>query len=48
MLVCLFFFASTSEIIIKKEIISKQIRSIYLRFIKCEKLDEQVVNNKYD
>ena len=45
---CLFFFATTSEIVIKKDIISKQLRSMYMRYIKCEKLDEQVVNNKYD
>jgi uncharacterized membrane protein len=47
-LVGLFFFASVSEIIIKKEILAKQLKSMYDRFIRCEKLEEKVAGNKYD
>lgn len=34
-LVSLFFFATISEIIVKKEIIAKQLKSLYSRFILC-------------
>ena len=36
-LAVLFFGANTSEIVAKKDIITKQLRSFYARFIICEK-----------
>lgn len=47
-MVILFFMATMSEIVIKKDIIMKQLKSMYSRFIKCENLDQKVLNSKYD
>ena len=47
-LVGLFFMATISEIITKKEIMAKQVKSMFSRFILCEKLEDKVVTNKYD
>lgn len=38
-LVGLFFIATMAEIIIKKDILIKQLKSIYSRYIRCEKLE---------
>lgn len=47
-LVGLFFMATISEIITKKEIMAKQVKSMFSRFILCQKLEDKVVTNKYD
>lgn len=43
-----FFAANTSEMIAKRDIITKQLRSFYGRFIICEKTEETVSMTKYD
>lgn len=47
-LVILFFLASVFEIIINREVIIKQLKSIYSRFIRCEKLEDKIIVSKYD
>lgn len=48
LLVIIFFMATMSEIITKKDIIAKQMKSIFSRYVRCEKLEDKVVTNKYD
>lgn len=48
LLAALFFMGNVIEILIKREVIVKQLKSIYSRFIKCEKLEDSVIVSKYD
>lgn len=47
-LVAFFFIATLLELILKRDIVTKQLKSIYSRFIKCESLEEKVIASKYD
>lgn len=47
-LAAVFFGANTSQMMAKKDIITKQLRSFYGRFIICEKSQETVAMTKYD
>lgn len=44
----IFAVASLMEMIIQRNLIMKQIKSIYLRFIKCERTDAKIIVSKYD
>jgi hypothetical protein len=48
MLVAFFFFVTLLELILKRDIVTKQLKSIYNRFIKCERLEDKVIASKYD
>lgn len=47
-LAVLFFWVSVTEIIFRRERVIKQLKSFYNRFIKCEKLQEEIEVSKYD
>lgn len=47
-LVAVFFIATMTEVITRKEVIAKQMKSMFSRFILCEKLEEKVLVSKYD
>jgi hypothetical protein len=47
-MVGVFFIATMTEIITRKEVIAKQMKSIFSRFILCEKLEDKVLVSKYD
>jgi hypothetical protein len=47
-LIVLFFVATAVEIFLRKEILMKQLKSVYERFIQCERAEEKIVINKYD
>jgi hypothetical protein len=44
----LFFLGSCGEIVARREVIVKQLRSIYDRFICCNRLEDKVTASKYD
>jgi len=44
----LFFVANAAEVCAKRDIIARQLRSFYTRFIVCQKNDETVAMTKYD
>jgi hypothetical protein len=48
MLCSFFILINIIEIIINSNAISRQLKSIYLRFIICKKMDDAVELNKYD
>ena len=44
----LYFVASVVELLVRREQVVKQLRSIWSRFIKCENLEDKVIVSKYD
>jgi hypothetical protein len=47
-LIAIFLVASVAELFLRRDLIVKQIKSIYSRFLRCDHSEEKIVVTKYD